>query len=194
MKFLLLSLLITFACAEFDLKQVESGQFFVPKDPKAFLESYKTRGVVEKTRDGRIANGMNAAEGQFPYALRVSVFDTDGAIFICSGALIAPNFLLTVRHCFDPRLTFSVMAAVGSVNLNSADMVERFSDNWWFAPPISGWNPDLAVVRLSTPFPTTSRIQPIRLPSNSQRNYEFAQYPISVIGWGTLKNNSYYII
>jgi hypothetical protein len=184
MKLIIFSLLITFACATFDISQVESGQLFVPKDTSQFIESYKARGVIEKTRDGRIANGTNAEEGQFPFALRVTLFETGGAAFVCSGALIAPNFMLTVRHCFDPVLTFSVMATVGSVDRSSSEMMDRFSDTFWFAPPIDGWNPDLAVVRLAQPFPINSRINYVQLPSNRQRNYEFAQYPIDLIGWG----------
>lgn len=67
-------------------------------------------------------------------------------------------------------------------------MIQRFGERWWFAPAIAGWNPDLAVVEMNQAFPFSSRIGSIRLPARSQANYEFAQYPIQIIGWGRNRN------
>jgi hypothetical protein len=180
MKAIFVVLLATFAAAS----AYETGKLFVPDNQEEFLSTLRKREIVDQQREPRIGNGINATEGQFPYALRARFFDTDGAIFTCSGVIISSNFMLTVRHCFDPVLTFMVVAYVGSVHLNSAEMIERMSERFWFAPPIQGWNPDLAVCQMATPFPTTARIGPVRLPRRSQVGYEFAQYRIQIIGWG----------
>lgn len=153
---------------------------------------YPGDDFVEISRGNRIANGFDAGEGQFPFTLRLQVHDTDGAMFVCSGVLIGPTHFLTVRHCFDPVLTFLVMAFAGTVEMNGSGWIHRNSTQFWFAPPIDGWNPDLAVCRLDSPFPASDRIAPIRLPSRSQMNtnYPFAQYPINIIGWGRIADGS----
>lgn len=92
--------------------------------------------------------------------------------------------MLSVRHCFDPVLTYSVMGAVGSVDRNSADMKFYFGSEFYFAPPIDGWNPDLAVIRMNEPIAFNDYVYSVRLPAGSQEFYDFPQYTIQLIGWG----------
>lgn len=175
---------------EFDWSKVETKKLYVPDNPEELLRNITKYGYIERQREDRISNGMNAAEGQFPYTVRLTVHDTDGAIFVCTGVIIDPNYILTVRHCFDPVLTYMVTASVGTVVQDGTGWTTRISSQWWFAPTMQGnFNPDLAVCRMDTPFPMTNRIGSIRLPSRQQMNsnYEFAQYPINIIGWGRIK-------
>lgn len=98
-------LLAAVSAQSFDPTKIETKKLYVPENPAEFLKSYE--GVVEQQRgEPRIGHGINATEGQFPYALRVRIFDTNGDIFVCSGVIISATFILTVRHCFDPVLTF----------------------------------------------------------------------------------------
>lgn len=182
----LVAIISASSAEEFDWSQVETKKLYVPSNPEELLRNISRYGYIERQREDRIANGMNAAEGQFPYTVRLTVHDTDGAIFVCSGVIIDPNYILTVRHCFDPVLTYMVTASVGTVIQDGTGWTTRISSQWWFAPPIDGWNPDLAVCRMDTPFPMTARIASVRLPTRSQmnQNYQFAQYPINIIGWG----------
>jgi hypothetical protein len=179
-KFIVFAIFIAVAAAE----NFETGKLFVPENKEEFLKNLNSRDIVELQRQPRIGSGINATDGQFPFALRVRVFDTDGSTFVCSGVIISPNYMMTVRHCFDPAVTYMAIGFAGSVYLNSAEMIERFSERFWFAPPIDGWNPDLAVCQMADPFPMNSRVNSVRLPARSQANYEFAQYQIQVIGWG----------
>lgn len=72
MKVLLLAFFIaaTSATSNFDLSQIESKKLYVPENPDEFLTS-KLRAGFEKSRDERIANGTDAVDGQFPYAVRL---------------------------------------------------------------------------------------------------------------------------
>lgn len=185
---LFLALLAAASAIEFDSSEIFTKELSVPENPEEFFRNYQNSLIVEKQREPRISNGFDATDGQFPFAIRATIFDTNGDTFVCSGVIISETFMLTVRHCFDPVLTFRVMALVGAADRLSSDAVSRFSERFWFAPAISGWNPDLAVCEMSEPFPFSSRIGSIRLPSRSQVGYEFAGYPFHVIGWGKFKN------
>lgn len=185
---ILLSVFAIVSAQNFDLDQVFTRELSVPENPQEFVDNYLKSNTIEQQREPRISNGINATEGQFPYALRVSFFETTGAVFVCSGVIISETFMLTVRHCFDQELTYRVMAFVGSVDRLSPDMISRFSERFWFAPQIAGWNPDLAICEMSEPFPFSNRISSIRLPSRAQQDYDFNGYPFQLIGWGKSTN------
>ena len=59
----------TSATSNFDLSEVETKKLLVPENPQEFLTSKLSSGF-EKSRDERIANGTDAVDGQFPYAVR----------------------------------------------------------------------------------------------------------------------------
>lgn len=71
MKILLVAFFIaaTSATLNFDLSEIETKKLLVPQNPDEFLTSKLSSGL-EKSRDGRIANGTDAVDGQFPYAVR----------------------------------------------------------------------------------------------------------------------------
>lgn len=69
MKFLLFSIFITVASATFDSSGIFSKKLIVPEDPKEFLRIKAQEGYIEQSRDERIANGTDAVDGQFPYAV-----------------------------------------------------------------------------------------------------------------------------
>ncbi|CAG9801905.1 unnamed protein product [Chironomus riparius] len=186
---LFLALFAVASAVQYESSDIFTKELSVPENPEEFFSNYQNSLIVEKQREPRISNGQNATDGQFPYAIRVTIFDTTGDTFVCSGVIISSTFMLTVRHCFDPVLTYRVMAVVGAADRLSSDIVSRFSERFWFAPAIDGWNPDLAVCEMSEPFPFNSRIGSIRLPSRTQQGYEFAGYPIQIIGWGKFENS-----
>lgn len=50
--------------------------------------------------NGRITNGKNAAENQFPYQVGLSFSSSSGSWW-CGGSIIANTYVLTAAHCTD---------------------------------------------------------------------------------------------
>lgn len=113
-------LVVILTIAATSAARIDLSQKYIQKDVGIYLDSLPRRGELPEEKEQRIANGMDAAEGQFPYTLRLTVHDTDGAVFVCSGVLIAADHFLTVRHCFDTRLTFMVTAFAGTVRMGGS--------------------------------------------------------------------------
>ncbi|GAB0086903.1 hypothetical protein DMENIID0001_011160 [Sergentomyia squamirostris] len=69
---------------------------------------------------GRIINGQNAALGQFPYYVRITIYDVSVLIGWCGGTILRANWILTACHCV--RGTSSTYTAfyieAGSVTRN----------------------------------------------------------------------------
>ncbi len=188
MKLILLATFFAMTAAKtIDFPSHEGKSLVVPDNVDEFLE--KVRQTVPKQRNtitGRISNGNAAANGQFPWVTRLTIVDEPFDTFVCTGNIISSNFILTVRHCFDPIITVSVIADAGDVDrMASNNIVTRFSDLWWFAPVMTGnFHPDLAVVRLSASFTFDNRINSIRLPARSQENFEWPSQAMRIVGWG----------
>lgn len=154
---------------------------------RVFDKSEEDRAKIKKHLvTGRITNGNTASNGQFPWVTRLTIVDEPFDTFVCTGNIISSNFVITVRHCFDPAITVSVISEAGEVDRLSNAHVTRFSDFWWFAPTINpgNFNPDLAIVRLSAHYTFNDRINAVRLPARSQENFEWPGQPSRIIGWG----------
>ncbi|XP_037042925.1 trypsin alpha-like [Bradysia coprophila] len=188
MKLIVLAALFAVATSNtIDINSYEGKKLVVPENQDDFLE--RVRQTVPKQRNtitGRISNGNAASNGQFPWVTRLTIVDEPFDTFTCTGNIISNNFIMTVRHCFDPIITVSVIAEAGDVDRMANNLVTRFSEFWWFAPVIQpgNFNPDLAVLRMSAGFTFDGRINAIRLPARSQENFEWPAQPMRIVGWG----------
>jgi hypothetical protein len=69
MKIWIFSILLAVASATFKSDEIFSKKLIVPENPKEFLRIKAQEGYVEQSRDQRIANGTDAIDGQFPFAV-----------------------------------------------------------------------------------------------------------------------------
>lgn len=51
-----------------------------------------------QNRKGRIVNGQDAAENQFPHQAVLTISTSQGRA-LCGGSLIAPTWILSAAHC-----------------------------------------------------------------------------------------------
>jgi secreted trypsin-like serine protease len=124
-----------------------------------------------------VVGGVRAAEGAFPWVVRLSVG--------CDGALAAPRFVLTAAHCVGRTgANSSILVAAGSVDLHSSRTIQVRSDYVRRAPgyhyATSG--DDWALIRLARPLDLPT------LPLAPDSHYNSGTF--TIMGWGATSENS----
>jgi hypothetical protein len=127
----------------------------------------------ERTFGTRIIGGHFLDSGQsIPWQvalIRKGSSQSNGQF--CGGSLIDYRWVLTAAHCIDDASAGSFVVMAGDDYLGSYYKfgIERDPERIWVHP---GWSTttyrnDIALIRLSSPFPATSAIAPIALPNPS---------------------------
>lgn len=107
-----------------------------------------------------IADGTPATPGQYPFAVKFTMTHIpkpDGTFYnsACSGALVAPRFVLTAGHCFHDvnrvpvggAPLYQTTATAGTVDLSANPGETRNVIDVWQSPVN-----DIALVELDTPI------------------------------------------
>lgn len=133
-----------------------------------------------------MADGVDVRDGEYTFATALSMpkitRPSDGKSYAsaCSGALIAPTWVITSGRCFhdgdrkrvDGKPRYRVLATVGTANRSgsggiTAEVTEVFQK----------WDTDLAVARLDRPV---TGVEPVRLNLNPPRIGD----ELRMVGWG----------
>ncbi|CCG05782.1 trypsin-like serine protease [Blastococcus saxobsidens] len=149
-----------------------------------------TVGALGTSPAAAIANGAVAEEGQFPYAVKLTmtgIQPTGGTAYdsACSAALISETWIMTAGHCFhdgdrnrvsgEPR--YGVTATLGTANTASNPGQTR-SVTWVEQSPEN----DIAVARLSEPV---TDLAPVALGTRQPGRGQV----LSFAGWGATSSS-----
>lgn len=154
-------------------------------------------------RPVRIAGGLNATKGEFPYAVSLQVHGKKGNLaHFCTGSLLDARTVLTAAHCVEPVVYTEMIypedmaVRVGSLVSNvsflpsdasATDYTDVFqsSSSGGFLANVSSlfahpyYNPyqvdwDVGIVKLSEPLPHSDGIEFAKLARRGSDPYEGA--------------------
>ena len=77
----------------------ETTTFDISENPENVEDFvFKGKESVSKGLKLQISSGSQATNTQFPYVAELAINTATGG-YLCTGSLIAPNWILTARHC-----------------------------------------------------------------------------------------------
>ncbi|EDV51082.1 serine protease 1 [Drosophila erecta] len=139
---------------------------------------------------GRITGGSNAAVGQFPYQVGLSLKLSALSSAWCGGSLISNSFVLTAAHCTDG--VQSVTVYLGATVRTSAEVTQTVSSSNIIIH--SGWNSakllnDISLIKIPA-VSYSSKIAPVALPSIANSYSTYTGEVAVASGWGRTSDNS----
>ncbi|KAJ3656446.1 hypothetical protein Zmor_015523 [Zophobas morio] len=135
----------------------------------------------------RIVGGNVAKEGQFPFAALLTI-ETEGFVFVCGGALLNEEWVLTSGTCTNNIVNVTVSLGSTSRDENDPNRVTVVST---VVVPHPDFNPDqilndIGLVKLSEAVEFSDYVQPIKLATINLPNI---LHP-TVVGWGQTADDS----
>jgi len=150
-------------------------------------------GIANKP--SKIYGGEQTLPHEYPWNVYVSL-NRDGGWYLCGGALISSQHVLTAAHCVDEgqevdkiflrlgahdKTKPEIEAKVSKVDVNSNwDMDASFGSNVYAAP-------DAAILTMTEPIEFNYKIRPVCLPSDPSVTYEGEV--CQATGWGRIEDN-----
>uniref|UniRef100_A0A8C6TPC4 Peptidase S1 domain-containing protein n=1 Tax=Neogobius melanostomus TaxID=47308 RepID=A0A8C6TPC4_9GOBI len=135
-----------------------------------------------------IVGGADASPGSWPWQAYLSIAGSDGS-YMCGGALINKQWILTAAHCIC-SIRSQVVLGARDLSSQGLEVVKRGVAEWRMHPfydCILGQrlDNDIALIKMSEPVTYTTYIQPVCL---AQKNSTFhTGVKAWVAGWGTLE-------
>ena len=137
---------------------------------------------------GRVVNGITAKPGDAPWHALVRVFTTDGYQWVCSGALISNQWVITTAECLRGVQSISVLLGATEFGVGQAVAARRFVVHPKYVSPEEHDIPadfNLALIQLARPIAINRNIKPINLPGLRFENFSFDNHLVQLSGYGT---------
>lgn len=142
-----------------------------------------------RNNTNRIVGGESAKNNQIPYqaGLIIEFEGLDGRQGVCGASLLSSSRLVTAAHCWydGTNQAKQYTVVLGSQMLFSGGTRVKTSN----VTPHPKWDPsivrnDVAIIKLNAPAELSESIQPIKLPSGSQLQEDYAGSTATVSGFG----------
>ncbi|XP_019893388.1 serine protease 1 [Musca domestica] len=152
-------------------------------------------GVIEPRdilvdTEGRITNGRDAAVGQFPYQVGLSLKVSSTSSSWCGGSLIGNRWVLTAAHCTDGISSITVY--LGATVRTSPEVTHTVSKSDVIIH--ANWNSktlknDISLIKIPS-VTYTSKIKAVKLPAIASSYSTYAGDTAVASGWGRTSDSS----
>ncbi|XP_047538572.1 collagenase-like [Vanessa atalanta] len=151
-------------------------------DSVGFLEDIKRNS-------NRVTGGWPAQEGQFPHQISIRMVNAQGLVTSCGGSIIHNEWIITSAHCLVHRPSYVIR--LGTTDLHRpAYMLDRSLNDAIIHPLFNltygtrVQRADVAVINLGISITYGPTMQPIRLQSSEQKDYNYENQVLVVSGFG----------
>ena len=140
--------------------------------------------------EGRITNGQQAAVGQFPYQVGLSLTISALSSSWCGGSVISNNFVMTAAHCVDgvskATIYYGATVRTSPEKTLSVDKAAFIIHEGWNSKTLKN---DIALIRTSA-ITYTTKIQAVKLPAIASSYSTYAGDEVIASGWGRTSDSS----
>ncbi|XP_037932410.1 chymotrypsin-2-like [Teleopsis dalmanni] len=132
-------------------------------------------------RDGKIVNGTDAKDGEFPFMVSLR----RGVRHSCGATLLNPKWVLTAAHCVARAKPEKLNIQYGNIKLNQNSTkignVSKIYVHEGYLPSNNYIN-DIALLKLKEPLKFNKKVNSVRLPEIKQITP--GNKSATLIGWG----------